>query len=82
MERAPPRPTGAAKVSEWQPIETAPKGGKWMLLWWPWVTEMAFVGYEVGGVWYAAPTGDSWTQNGAANPTHWMPLPTPPQSKP
>jgi hypothetical protein len=57
----------------WQPIETAPKGGKWVLLWWPYVTDAAFAGYETGGKWFAAPTGDSWT--GAPGPTHWMPLP-------
>lgn len=64
----------------WQPIETAPKGGKWMLLWWPGVTDVPFAGYEVNGRWYGAPTGDTWDREN--QPTHWMHLPEPPKAIP
>src|SRR5690606_40284532 len=39
----------AEPPTAWQPIETAPKGGKWVLLWWPAVTDAPFVGYCVLG---------------------------------
>jgi hypothetical protein len=62
---------------EWQPIETAPKGGTWILLWWERVTDAPFAGYHSRGQWCAAPSGDVW---GGAGPTHWRPLPSPPES--
>jgi hypothetical protein len=64
----------------WQPIETAPKGGKWVLLWWPAVTDAPFVGYCVLGEWRAATSGDKWSRS--PGPTHWMPLPAPPVATP
>lgn len=57
----------------WQPIETAPKLGKWVLLWWPAITDAAFVGYCIDGQWRAATSGDRWPT--LPGPTHWMPLP-------
>jgi hypothetical protein len=62
------------QVSHWQLIDTAPRGGKWVLLWWPFVTDAPFVGYLVGDKWHAATGGDTWQ----VGPTHWMPLPAPP----
>ena len=59
----------------WQPIETAPKHGKWVLLWWEYVTDVPFVGYCANSVWHSAPGGDAWP----VAPTHWMPLPEPPK---
>lgn len=56
----------------WHPIETAPKGGVWVLLWWPTVTDVPFVGYRVGEKWHAATNGDTWIGPG---PTHWQSLP-------
>lgn len=64
-----------AAATEWQPIETAPKSGKWVLLWWEYVTDAPFVGYCVSGQWHAAPGGEEWL----IGPTHWMPLPRPPK---
>jgi hypothetical protein len=71
-------------VTDWQPIETAPKGddpkdadGPPIILWqkgWP-------HGYE--GYWYAY--GQAWWPANEDSeygyelyPSHWMPLPTPP----
>ena len=77
----------------WQPIETAPKDGTWVLL----------TGGTVDGSWdgdtapmvvvgqYLPPWGSeaiwhfAWYDNGYygeySNPTHWMPLPEPPKGE-
>lgn len=60
----------------WRPIETAPKDGRRVLLWHPsWEAPS-------GGQWY----GSDWRlfYHGGAyatQPTHWMPLPTPPEGE-
>ena len=71
---------------EWQPIETAPKNGTWVLVTggyidycWegetqPDVTAAQYViniGWQMA--WY-----DSGYYGGYKSPTHWMPLPKPP----
>ena len=79
----------------WQPIETAPKHGSCMLLFWPKYS------YETDGIYarpliaigswkynhriergYFSDTGE-WDDYGLAepqhSPTHWMPLPEPPE---
>ena len=72
-------------MSEWQPIETAPKDGTWVLLFDP-EDEYAHVGAFVefpatedhplvkhwGGIYISGKGFMSWM-----NPTHWMPLPEP-----
>lgn len=71
-------------MSDWQPIETAPKDGRHVLLA---VTNDPpnFPGYVSEGYyeedrdcWYQANT--HWTDqfDGALYPSHWMPLPEPP----
>lgn len=58
-------------MSEWQPIETAPSNGAYVLI--------------VGGRHAVATTapadGEWWRSNKLlkAVPTHWMPLPAPPE---
>lgn len=63
-------------MSEWQPIETAPKDGTLILLW-------AFLDWKDDLVpvcgWYAQ-SAEMWLCHSAwLNPTHWMPLPEPPK---
>ena len=76
-------------MSDWQPIETAPKDGTVILLYrftdpvklgFPIYTRFQAWDYAVG--YYTsdkerAPTG--WVSPPIANPTHWMPLPEPPK---
>ena len=57
-------------MSEWQPIETAPKDGTWVLAVWKNNLNSACAARVYG-------TG-SWeidADDGVATPTHWMPLP-------
>lgn len=65
----------------WQPIETAPKDAKQILAtWadsWPNSPHVEAV-YYFGGVWYYAYDGDAHNRP----PTHWMPLPAPPEATP
>ena len=58
----------------WQPIETAPKDGTETLLW-----EKGFEVYAVG---YFCELAEKWVVFGTHwnwQPTHWMPLPEPPE---
>lgn len=59
-------------MSEWQPIETAPKD-TYVLLWCDEASDVPMVGY-FGNRWELAHAdGDPFM------PTHWMPLPEPPK---
>lgn len=62
--------------SEWQPIETAPKDGTWIMC----KVEPAHHGWEDCIV--LRYRGDEWGRPGMVGykPTHWMPLPKPPLS--
>jgi len=64
----------------WQPIETAPKDDKVMvLLYWPhWCSRRAIIGYWANGYGWCA---DEALSDQGIDPTHWMPLPQPPASK-
>lgn len=75
-------------MSDWQPIETAPKDLNSVLLYWPyWTTEPVIgarnyrvlddgSGYEYFDSWHT----ERWLGEDAEDPgpTHWMPLPYPP----
>jgi hypothetical protein len=55
--------------AQWLPIETAPRDGRYALVWRePW---------EAGYVACLHP-GPVLTVTGVVNPTHWSPMPTPP----
>ena len=77
-------------MSEWQPIETAPKDGSTILIYGD--NEVSVVFWEVRrtlGAWRCTGYGDlAFEDDGSPysppsrlipqNPTHWMPLPVPP----
>jgi hypothetical protein len=73
----------AEKASLWQPIETAPKGSRLMLLWGN--DQVLFGKFSVspmGGKvhkWYCAGMNRRIGNATSVEPTHWMPLPEPPQ---
>lgn len=62
-------------MSEWQPIETAPKDGTYILGY----GEHDHRGHYIDAIhWWH----DRWTiewMSGFQRPTHWMPLPAPPK---
>jgi hypothetical protein len=64
-------------IAAWQPVETAPKvRGKHILMFGvgkPHILRCAFVGYWWDNRWRVA------FSEAVCEPTHWMPLPTPPQ---
>lgn len=71
---------------EWQPIDTAPRGGKWILVYEGGAINTKYSRCDVAR-WlpkgpYSDSKGPGW-YNGAAvllqPPTHWMPLPEPPK---
>ena len=73
-------------MSEWQPIETAPKDGRTIIVF------RNIHGWNVLGYayWVDVRGIDGWVSNGFSDPpgnlglghpTHWMPLPTPPEVK-
>ncbi len=76
----PALPPATCSVATWQPIETAPKHGKRILLWSP--TDDIEVGEWSTSVWTY---GGGWINNENRSdtvilkPTHWMPLPMPPK---
>jgi len=66
-------------VSEWQPIETAPKDGTTLLVWdGIAITTAFFQTHKYGGNWELANPG-SYAEDCEINATHWMYLPEPPE---
>jgi hypothetical protein len=71
-------------MSEWQPIETAPKDGTLVDLWISSKVDEG-VGQRVsdcfcdGVRWH---DGCAFVEDEWYRPTHWMPLPTAPETKP
>lgn len=65
-----------AAVPAWQPIETAPRGGKRIL-----VYEMAPGAHAIAHILNYPGRPDSWVNPGChkLRPTHWMPLPPAPK---
>lgn len=79
-------------LSEWQPIETAPKDGTKLLLF---VVQEpddycravglpeGWSAIEVGEYsWHCSGHEHGWEHPTAGSPTHWMPLPQPPHNHP
>lgn len=67
-----------APESAWRPIETAPRSGIAILLWQPWESgrDCTVIGHYANG-WV-----DRHCEEFQPEPTHWMPLPAPPDSAP
>jgi hypothetical protein len=61
-------------MSEWQPIETAPKDGSIIIVAAPAVGAAMWSHFMGGGNGYWA-----WFSGGRCDPSHWMPLPSPPE---
>ena len=62
-------------MSEWQPIETAPKDGTRVLVYSSWVVKATDIARWIGpphNIWKRDREGD------VVKATHWMPLPDPP----
>ncbi len=74
------RASGHETRAQAQPIETAPSGGKWMLGWWPEITDCWVPIYKVYGRWHCPVGGgyDEGTRYG--KPRLWHPLPALPDS--
>lgn len=91
--RGPKRDTPSAAINawntrddDWLPIDTAPKDGTEVVLFVPTYMEnpVAVYRYEIdtvsGGIWNGI---DGWMyadQSGEDAPTHWRPLPAPPET--
>ena len=74
--------TGANSImTDWQPIETAPKDGRSLLIW------SADEGIDLAhhndwGRWQVQETADYDNEYFVdLKPTHWMPLPEPPEGE-
>lgn len=67
---------------EWQPIETAPRDGTVILAYWPSSSWGDGYTYIHPVVFYDGQWIHDWDRDEETtlDPTHWMPLPTPPQS--
>jgi hypothetical protein len=68
-------------MSGWQPIKTAPCDGTSVLLYWPhWRRSEAVVGHFIT----SSPAKNKWHADCAIAdgplPTHWQPLPEPPET--
>lgn len=66
-----------SKMSEWQPIETAPKDGTPILVYRPAASGVGYI-QKVSGDYAMLHKSGKWVwacSNDAAQPTHWMPLP-------
>jgi len=74
-------------MTQWQPIETAPRDGRTILCFWPGFDESQIsAGGAIVGVarWMRPGAGyiEHWCHEGEWtpwDPTHWMPLPEAPQ---
>jgi hypothetical protein len=73
---------GSIEMTEWQPIETAPKDGTAILIW---PAQSSFTGDDTISYvvrwhdWKEAWIEASGEEYDTFYPTHWMPLPPPPK---
>jgi hypothetical protein len=70
LRAEPPAAQPAAPLTAWQPIETAPRDGRWVI---------TFDGETVSPNYYLGSEIEHWAKTPLlVNPTHWMPIPTAP----
>ena len=61
-------------LPQWQPIESAPKDGTYVLLYWPYWSKRAIIGYCHADQWYS-----EWAlSTDGDGPICYQPLPAPP----
>lgn len=75
----------AAASPQWQPIATAPKDGTQVWLWWDKKRRLgrwheAENPPSIGGRFANWLTDDKGSVSAVTKPTHWMPLPAPPEA--
>ena len=68
----------AERADQWQPIASAPKDGTKVLLYWPHWSGVAVIGYNADRRWISMVKLSDEQDPG---PTHWRPLPLPPQEE-
>jgi len=66
----------AAEKTKWQPIDTAPRDGREILVYYPEVKEIEKVYWEKKNSRF-----ETMRSVIELNPTHWQPLPTPPEGE-
>lgn len=67
-------------VSQWRPISEAPRDGTRMLAWASPCIEVSFVAYDEDSKCWFCPNSPHLTVH--TEPTHFMPLPSPPTAEP
>ena len=69
-------------MTTWRRIESAPKDGTDIIVYRPHAVENENVP-KVGVDYWSKRLGNCWAKsNDSKQPTHWMPLPTPPEETP
>ncbi len=80
-ERTPAEVRCNDELGAWQPIETAPRDGRRVLVW---IADKTYTGPAFAKLWFYSTDGrlggGAEGYNGDWNITHWMPLPPPPQA--
>lgn len=66
-------------MTQWQPIETAPKDGTRVLLFTRWLGDGQYHCPPFDDVQIGLWDRDEWELINIGDPTHWMPLPSPPE---
>ena len=66
-------------MTKWQPIETAPKDGTGVIVFYYAKAGMAFAFWADGKWLEVSPALPSMMENEYCTPTHWMPLPESPE---
>lgn len=66
-------------MSEWQPIETAPKDGQSLLVWCPIRNRGGRATVAYWDDYWSLTHPGGWAEDDDCDPTHWMPLPAPPK---